>query len=276
MKGIITLKRKYYLIDTENVGDKWYSLLDKVKKKDKIVTFYTENHSKRLEEFLLKHVNNSQIIWLECTVGNNALDYQLVGVLAYLIVKHPKASFCIYSHDKGYQKTVDFWQNRGVRISQKGLAGKKKEKKKNKPEKKKKGAQDVQKTFTEEQYLIEIAKSIPITNLNAWYCALTVILGQQKGRNWYQKIRSDQKLCDRLAQYCAGDHSERGIRLTSLVLCAAKLDTSQAEPIYKMIQSHDRKDLHMIKTQLDRMLGKKGQNPYYKAVRPVVLLLKDL
>jgi len=138
MKGIITLKRKYYLIDTENVGDKWYGLLDKVKKKDKIVTFYTENHSKRLEEFLLKHVNNSQIIWLECTVGNNALDYQLVGVLAYLIVKHPKASFCIYSNDKGYQKSVDFWQSRGVRISQKGLDEKKKEKKKNKQHKKKK------------------------------------------------------------------------------------------------------------------------------------------
>ena len=64
MKGNIALKRKYYLIDTENVGDKWYGLLDKVKKKDRIVTFYTENHSKQLEEFLLKHVNNSQIIWL--------------------------------------------------------------------------------------------------------------------------------------------------------------------------------------------------------------------
>ena len=276
MKGNIALKRKYYLIDTENVGDKWYGLLDKVKKKDRIVTFYTENHSKQLEEFLLKHVNNSQIIWLECTVGNNALDYQLVGVLAYLIVKHPKASFCIYSNDKGYQKSVDFWQSRGVRISQKGLDEKKKEKKKNKQSKKKKATQIVQKTLTEEQYINEIAKSIPISNLNGWYCALTVILGQQKGRNWYQKIRSDQQLCDRLNQYFEGDHSERGIRLTALVLCAAKLDHTQAEKIYKVIQAHDRKDLNTIKIQLDRMFGKKGQNPYYKAVRPVVLLVKDL
>lgn len=263
------MKRKYYFIDTENVGDKWYDLLEKVKKKDRIVTFYTQNHSKQLEEFLLKHVNNSQIIWLECTVGNNALDYQLIGVLTYLIVKHPNASFCIYSHDKGYQKTVDFWKNRGIRINQKGLDGKKKQKKK-------KGTTKIQQTLTEEQYLTEIARSIPISNLNGWYCALTVIFGQQKGRSWYQKIRSDQQMCDHLEKYCVGDHSERGIRLTALVLCAAKLDTGQAEKIYKVIQSHDRKDLHTIKTQLDKMFGKKGQNPYYKAVRPVVLLLKDL
>lgn len=273
------MKRKYYLIDTENVGDKWYGLLDKVKKKDRIVTFYTENHSKRLEEFLLKHVNNSQIIWLECTVGNNALDYQLIGVLSYLTVKHPKASFCIYSNDKGYQKTVDFWKNRGVCISQKGLEEKKKEKKKNKLAKKGKNTQNSQKqqkALTEEQYVTEIARSIPITNLNGWYCALTVILGQQKGRSWYQKIRSDQQLCDHLAKYCVEDHSERGIRLTALALCAAKLDTGQAAKAYEVIQSHDRKELNAIKTELDKLPGKKGQNLYYKALRPVVLLLKDL
>jgi len=35
-------------------------------------------------------------------MGNNALDYQLIGVLSYLIAKHPKALFCIYSNDKNY------------------------------------------------------------------------------------------------------------------------------------------------------------------------------
>ncbi len=58
----IILKRRYYFIDTENVGDKWFGLLDKCKKKDRIITFYTENHSKRLEDFLIRQVNNPRVI----------------------------------------------------------------------------------------------------------------------------------------------------------------------------------------------------------------------
>ena len=133
------MKRKYYLVDTENVGDKWFGLLDKIRKKDRIVTFYTEHHSKRLREFLLRQVNNSQIIWMECAVGNNALDYQLMGVLGYLIVKHPKASYCIYSNDKGYAKAAEFWESRGIHVSLKGSDQKKKVKKAEKKKTKKKG-----------------------------------------------------------------------------------------------------------------------------------------
>ena len=43
------MKRKYYLIDTENVGDRWFKLLKKISKRDLIVTFYMEHHSKNLD-----------------------------------------------------------------------------------------------------------------------------------------------------------------------------------------------------------------------------------
>ena len=76
------MKRKYYLIDTENVGDRWFDLLQKIKKKDRIIVFYTEHHSKHLEKYLAKQVHNPRMVWLECTAGNNALDYQLIGVLS--------------------------------------------------------------------------------------------------------------------------------------------------------------------------------------------------
>ena len=90
------MSRKYYLIDTENVGDRWFDMPSKIRKKDRIITFYTEHHSKQLEKYLIKQVHNPKILWLECAAGNNALDYQLMGVLSYLIAKHPKASFCLY------------------------------------------------------------------------------------------------------------------------------------------------------------------------------------
>ncbi|MCI9197044.1 MAG: hypothetical protein HFH55_03930 [Lachnospiraceae bacterium] len=43
-----------------------------------------------------------------------------------MIAKHPKASFRIYSNDKGYQRTVDFWKDRGIEITQKRFATSKK------------------------------------------------------------------------------------------------------------------------------------------------------
>lgn len=289
------MKRKYYLIDTENVGDQWFGLMDKMKKKDRMVAFYTENHSKRLEEFLLRQVNNPHMIWLECAIGNNALDYQLLGVLAYLIIKHPKASFCIFSNDKGYQKTVDFWLSRGVRICQKYPNQKKKKKDKKKMKQAQKGQnaetkqQDRQKkavpasgtkkkteTLTEKQYVSKIAGFVPVSDLNGWYCSLTVILGQQAGREWYQKFRQDIQMQNKLAKYCVSDAYTRGVGLVALALQAHGLDTSKAEKAYKIIQAHDRQDLNGIKMDMDKITEPKGQNAYYKTLRPLIPLLKNM
>lgn len=299
---ISILKRKYYFIDTENVGDKWFGLLDKCKKKDRIITFYTENHSKRLEDFLLRQVNHPRVIWLECTPGNNALDYQLIGVLAYLIAKHPRASFCIYSNDKGYQKTVDFWKNRGIQICRKCTTQKKRaDKKENKKDRKSKknllsdtGAQiqaqnEVKKqvqnhkkkeaisvSLTEEQYVDKIAECIPLSNLNAWYCALTVILGQKTGREWYLKIRGDAQMRESLSGYFKGDKRKRGICLIALALCAYRLDTDKAPDAYRIIISHHCQNLSAIKTDFDQMTENPVQKNYYKVLRPFITLLRDL
>jgi len=298
------LKRKYYFIDTENVGDSWLKLVKKLKKKDRIITFYTENHSKCLEEFLVRQVNNPKIIWLECAVGNNALDYQLLGVLAYMIAKHPKASYCIYSNDKGYQKTVAFWQSRGIQMKQKFPEQKyldqkkkrdKKQKKKHKQSKKTKAKNQTklfmqkqsmyldacdykgnQTKLTEEQYVFEIAKSIPFSNLNGWYCALTVILGQKSGREWYQKIRRDVLMREDFSKHFTGNSDERCVNIVTLALYAHDLDTDKAKNIYEIIRAHHYKDLNAIKMDFDKIPELKTQTKYYRVLRPLVALLKDL
>lgn len=257
------LKQKYYLIDTENVGNRWFDLPEKMGKKDRIVTFYTKHHSKHLEEYLMKQVHNPKILWLECVVGNNALDYQLIGVLSYLIARHPQASFFIYSNDKDYQSTVDFWKSRGITICQKGfeITNRKKAKKKNGKNKKTTEVQGMevkiqnpdkviptvsskqeelrQGKLTEEQYVIEIAKSVPTSDLGGWYQALTAILGQEKGRNWYLKVRDDAELRVTLSKYCTRDEYFCGVNLVTIVLNLHGLDVIRAEEGYKIIQPHN-------------------------------------
>lgn len=286
------LGRKYYLIDTENVGDRWLDMPGKIRRKDRIIAFYTEHHSKHLEDFLMKQVHNPKILWLECAAGNNALDYQLIGVLSYLVAKHPKASFCIYSNDKDYQSAIDFWKSRGIKICRKGFEIK--NKKKNKKKKAQKGKNSVveippqekmipaaaagkkiarQGKLTEEQYVTEIAKSVPVSNLGGWYQALTAILGQEKGRDWYLKIRDDSELQETLSKYCTGDEYFRGVNLIATVLDVHDLDVAKAEDAYRIIRSHNRKNLKAIKADFDKRFGKRQQG-YFKAVRPLVRVIK--
>lgn len=120
------MKRRYYLIDSENVGDRWIDLIPDLESGDILVVFYTKNHSKLLGECYLKQRYNKQIRWVECVVGNNALDQQLTGVLSYLIATHGEAGYAIYSNDKGYNSVIDFWKQRGLDIDMVGFDTEKK------------------------------------------------------------------------------------------------------------------------------------------------------
>lgn len=291
------MKRSYYLIDTENVGDRWFDLLQKIKKKDRIIIFYTEHHSRHLEEYLIKQIHNPRIIWLECVAGNNALDYQLIGVLSYLIAKHPESSFYIYSNDRDYQTATEFWQNRGIAVCRKGYTSEsdkkdKKKRKKKKAQKKQSVAMEVQISaeavsekscnmrksgqvkLTEEQYVFKIAESVPVTNLEGWYQVLIAVLGQENGRKWYLKVRDDAELREKLSGYYMRDEYQRGVNLVSMVLDRHDLDTARAEEAYKIIRAHNRKNIKAIRADFDKKFGKKPQQKYFKVLRPLVRVIK--
>ncbi len=281
------------MIDTENIGDRWFDMPKKIRRKDRIITFYTKHHSRHLEEFMVNQVHNPKILWLECTAGTNALDYQLMGVLSYLIAKHPKASFCIFSNDKDYRNTIDFWKSRGIKIRQKGyeIINKKKVKKKKGRSKKNKdkksllpekalsaafqrNVKESQEKLTEEQYVTEIAKSVPVSDFGGWYQSLTALLGQEKGRKWYLKIREDASMRAALSKYYSNDEAFRGTHLIALVLSCHGLDTAKAEDAYKIIRAHNRKNLKAISVDFDKKFGKKPQQRYFKVLRPLVQIIK--
>lgn len=302
----LQLKRKYYLIDTENVGDRWMDLPDKIDKKDRLIVFYTDHHSKIMEKCLLKQLHNPHIIWLECMEGNNALDYQLIGVLSYLITKHSQASFSIYSNDKDYHETVEYWKTRGIRIVQKFYEVSEKKKTKSKKKKgkqaKKQEKKQIGKTLkssagkigdsdesadlekkkagrmtqiAEEQLMIEIARAVPVTQFNGWYTALTALLGQEKGRKQYQQFKKESQLRTKLSKYLEGDEHQRTIGLICLVLKQNGLDQDRAEDAYQIIMQHNFKNLNAVKAAFDVKFGTKPPQKYYAAMRPFIRLIKS-
>ena len=275
------------MIDTENVGERWLDMLKKVRRKDRIIPFYTRYHSRNLEKFMVNQVHNPKILWLECIAGTNALDYQLMGVLSYLIAKHPKASFCIFSNDKDYQDIVDLWKSRGIKIRQKGfkIIKRKKAKKKKARTKKNKDKKLLSDTspssvtvgrekLTEEQYVTGIAKSDSVSDLGGWYQSLTALLGQEKGRIWYLQIRENASMRAALSKYYSNDEAFRGIHLIALALNSHDLDTAKAEDAYKILRAHNRKNQIAIKADFDKKFGKKPPQRYYKVLRPLVRTIK--
>ncbi len=277
------MKRKYYLIDTENVGDRWMNLPDKIDKKDRLIVFYTDHHSKTLEKCLMKQLHNPHIIWLECMAGNNALDYQLIGVLSYLITKHSNASFYVYSNDKDYCETVEYWKSRGIRIVQELYEVIEKKKGKKKKKKKKKSAdtaalESAAATYTgnfagledQKQLLIEIARVVPVRRMNRWYTALTAFLGQENGRAQYRQFKDKEQLRTALSEYLEGDGRQQQIGLLRLALKYGNLDPDQAENIYQIIMLHGCKNLSAIKCALDEKFGMQPPQRYYAVVRPFI------
>lgn len=118
MNLISKIQRTTYLIDSENVCDAWIQLLPELKKKDRIIVFYTENTANLAAECvsMLADYKGYEILWEKCFTGNNALDFQLVSRLGYYICKRPKDKFVIMSNDTGYDPAIKYWVGAGFQV----------------------------------------------------------------------------------------------------------------------------------------------------------------
>ena len=132
--------------------------------------------------------------------------------------------------------------------------------------------------LTEEQYVTEIARSVPISNLCGWYQSFTAVLGQEKGREWYLKIKNDAELRQTPSKYCTGDRYFRGVNrvnLVATVLNLHDLDVTMAEEAYKIIWAHNCKNIKAIRADFDKKFGKKPQQRYFKVLRPLIGVVKE-
>ncbi len=115
--------RKYstmaiYMIDYENVKTGGLNGISRLTAEDRVIIFYSEN-ANRLTFDLHRRLMEcpAKIEYREVTVGgHNALDFQLVTYLGYLIAQNPEGQYLIISYDRGFEYVVNFWRKDGLCI----------------------------------------------------------------------------------------------------------------------------------------------------------------
>ena len=113
------MQRMTYLIDSENVNDAWVKLLPRLERKDRIIIFYTENspHFTVDSARIITDYKDRDISWKKCFAGRNALDFQLVSHMGYLISRYPRDTYAIMSNDTGFDAAVKYWTQEGIAVS---------------------------------------------------------------------------------------------------------------------------------------------------------------
>ena len=124
---------RHFLVDSENVNDNWLMLFDMADEDDEIIVFYTKKspHMSYMSVIRLIENNKINIRFEESYEGTNALDFQLVSYMGYLMGcagsfsenKCDAASaescadeYIIMSNDTGYDPAVRFWKDKGYAV----------------------------------------------------------------------------------------------------------------------------------------------------------------
>ena len=108
-----------YLIDFENVHSDGLKGIEKLERSDECYIFYSE-HAGVLTFNMHKKITESRakIYYVEAQVGmKNALDFQLVSYLGYMLRENPEATYCLISNDKAFELVSKFWQSKGVNVT---------------------------------------------------------------------------------------------------------------------------------------------------------------
>lgn len=107
-----------YMIDYENVKTGGLNGISRLTEADRVIIFYSEN-ANRLTFDLHRRLMESKasIEYREVTVGgHNALDFQLVTYLGYLIAQDRCGQYLIISNDRGFEHVINFWRKDGLSI----------------------------------------------------------------------------------------------------------------------------------------------------------------
>ena len=107
-----------YLVDYENVKTGGLNGITKLMKEDKVIIFYSEN-ADTLTFGLHRRINESvaDISFIRVEVGcKNALDFQLVSYLGYLVAQYKDEKYFIISNDNGFTSVKKFWHKKKVLV----------------------------------------------------------------------------------------------------------------------------------------------------------------
>lgn len=110
---------RLFLIDYENVNSAGLHGIGQASGADRIILFYSHAANtlsfEIMDEMMDAHIMPERVC-LEKS-GKNALDFQLVTFLGYLIAKEKADAYYIISRDSGFQSAINFCQNYfGVKV----------------------------------------------------------------------------------------------------------------------------------------------------------------
>ncbi len=107
-----------YLVDFENVKSDGLAGVDRLTKNDRVYIFYSE-HANSMT-FATYHdlvKATAPIYTIKAVTGaKNALDFQLVSYLGYMINGEPDASYFIISQDHGFETAAQFWRDKKTAV----------------------------------------------------------------------------------------------------------------------------------------------------------------
>lgn len=110
--------KKVYLVDSENVGDIWVPLLVTSQEEDAVFVFYTQKSPYMCyENVRMLKETDKDAVFIKCFEGNNALDFQLVTQLGYLLCEDAECEYVIVSNDAGFDTVVRYWRLRQMPVS---------------------------------------------------------------------------------------------------------------------------------------------------------------
>ncbi|MBQ7063636.1 MAG: hypothetical protein IJM90_01910 [Firmicutes bacterium] len=102
-----------FLIDLENVKNQGLSGVEFLQPEDRVFIFYSES-ANTLSIPTIQAMNRSRAVidyvHLQHS-GRNAMDFQIVALLGFLIGSERSGQFCIVSQDNGYLSPVEFFMD---------------------------------------------------------------------------------------------------------------------------------------------------------------------
>lgn len=109
---------RIYFLDTENIGAAWIDTVLRDENVGEVVVFYTKN-SQPVPLTSLPRLGSiwSKLTFIECCVGQNALDFQLATELGFRVAGAPGDEYVILTRDAGYDAIVKYWQQKGISVS---------------------------------------------------------------------------------------------------------------------------------------------------------------
>lgn len=111
-------KKRYFLVDYENVKTEGFQGIDELEKTDTVIIFYSANADKmtfQLHTQIIETKAKISYFGVE-TIGQNALDFQLSSYIGYIIGKKNSCECFIVSNDRGFENVCNFWRRNGVRV----------------------------------------------------------------------------------------------------------------------------------------------------------------